>query len=81
MVANVTTSHDPMSPNCHHIDPGHAFDGRLDHRSQTVGHPNVVRKPLLSRVAVALGLISAVLVGLLITLIGGFPDEDPWSPY
>ena len=79
MVANATTPRDPMSPKS--LNPGHAFDGRLDHRSQTVGHPNVVRKPLLSRVAVALGIICAVAIGGLITLIGGFPDEDPWSPY
>ncbi len=81
MVANATTSRDPMSPNSDHIDPGHAFDGLLEHRSRTVGHPDVVRKPVLSRVTFALALISAVSLGLLIKLIGGFRDQDPWSPY
>ena len=79
MVANATTSRDPMSPKS--LNPGHAFDGLLEHRSRTAGHPDVVRKPVLSRVAFALALISAVSLGLLIKLIGGFRDQDSWSPY
>lgn len=50
-------------------------------QSGTGCRPVAPRKSLRSRFAACLGIICAVVIGGLIMLIGGFPDEDPWSPY
>ena len=81
MKATATSADVSMSPLDDQVSRDQTIHHSLIDQSRAERRPVASRKPLLSRVAVLLGLISAVSVGLLITLIGGFPDEDPWSPY
>ena len=79
MKAIANSSHVSMSPS----DDQVYRDPTMHHAlvDQTGCRSVALRKSLRNRLRAGLGIICAVALGSLITLIGGFPDEDPWSPY
>ena len=76
MKAIANSSHVSMSPS----DDQVYRDPTMHHAlvDQTGCRSVALRKSLRNRLRAGLGIICAVALGSLITLIGG---EDPWSPY
>jgi hypothetical protein len=82
MVAFETTSLNAVLPIEDRVAANDASERRAGDRHPSARRQAVVaRKPVWNRMAVAFGIACAVALGLVITLIGGLPKEDPWSPY
>lgn len=77
MKATPTGSHVSMSPADDEVDRDRIIKQSLVNHTR----PVAVRKPLRNRFRAGLGIICAVALGSLVTLIGGLPDEEPRSPY
>jgi hypothetical protein len=82
VIKPIATSSDvSMSPLDDQVNRDQTIHHSLIDQSRAGRRPVAARKPLRRRFAACLGIVCAVAIGSLINLIGGFPDEDPWSPY
>lgn len=80
MKPTATSSH-LWSSICKPFDSDQTIHHSRIEQSGTGCRPVAPRKSLRSRFAACLGIVCALVIGGLIMIIGGFPDDDPWSPY